>query len=907
MAEWPIVITGPAGSATFDPNPLQAASGDTVFWSNRSDANHTIVVDAQNPQVPMPAPPWESSKPAYKVPNLPSPPPVPPEIRITYRCIEPGHGNEVGRIVVTALLLMAVLGGFFAPSLTAQVTCSQLIGGELKSPAEVGVRDEAKQTVRGTLVTTGEKQLIAFPNATRVTGPITVANITCKEQWNRTYRKDEPAPNSQQPNAPAVLPEPGPTIRAKVGDLVELTFLNQIDPLNFPGTDTGDCDQVQGQTGPVYPRTDSMPNCFHGSVFTNVHYHGTHTSPNSTADNVFLEIVPTPRSNSAARTPTITAASVKDQFAQFFGDCERNVNNPNSAQIWPHIWDQLPKGFRETQDIELGKAQPKLLKANGNAIQNGAFPQNYIGAFPYCFRLPVWTANPAPVATAASHGEGSTEHDDALTGRPVIMGQAPGTHWYHAHKHGSTTLNVANGMTGVMVIEGDYDKQINAFYNTYGGIKQQVIVLNQIGGIPRREGGNVSSPGPYFSVNGRLQPNVTMKPGAVQFWRIANTSSRTTLILKVPPDLTWRQLAQDGVQLTDRNYKASENADIVLASGNRADLLVKTAPHAQGVTYPINAMLTMDPSIPTTTTQTLLNIKTIKSEPGDKDVPFMDPAPTQPPFLGDIKDADITGRKTIVFATNRDSETPNFTKQTIDGKQFNGEVGALVLMNQVEEWKIVNESYAGTNIAHPFHIHINPFQITEVFTPNETMRTAKGTGSVSILKNTATVTGYGTTFTTEIRPGWVLNIPGAGRTIVLSVQDNTTLTLTGAIGSTDVPRTEFTMDIPRYVFLSTPRPLDGQCYLDPNNPASWKPCAAAPQPPPDQRIWWDVFPIPTGLNVTWAGNTSGTKVPGYFKLRSRFVDYSGYYVIHCHILSHEDRGMMTVVYVAPLQPPFSHH
>jgi FtsP/CotA-like multicopper oxidase with cupredoxin domain len=603
----------------------------------------------------------------------------------------------------------------------------------------------------------------------------------------------------------------------------------------------------------------------------------------------------------------ITAASVKDQFAEFFGNCEKNVNSPGKAQIWPRIWNQLPKEFRETQDKELGKAQPNLLKANANAIENGAFPQNYIGAFPYCYRLPVFKSDAAPVATAASHGAGSMEHDDALTGRPVIMGQAPGTHWYHAHKHGSTTLNVANGMTGVMVIEGDYDKQIKAFYKTYGDITEQVIVLNQIGGIPRREGGNVSSPGPYFSVNGRLQPHVTMKPGAVQWWRIANTSSRTTLILRVPAGVTWRQLAQDGVQLTDRNYKASENADIVLASGNRADLLVKTAPQGQGATYPINAMLTMDPAIPTTSTQMLLSIKTTASQPGDKDVPFMDPAPTQPPFLDDIKDADITGRKTIVFATNRNSGTPGFTKQTIDGKQFNGEVGALVLMNQTEEWKIVNESYAGTNIAHPFHIHINPFQITEVFTPNETMRTTKGTGSVSVPASSATVTGSGTTFTTEIRPGWVLNIPGTGRRIVLSVQDNTTLTLTGPIGSTAVPRTEFTMDVPRYVFLNSPRPLEGQCYLDPNDPASWKPCAAAPQPPPTERIWWDVFPIPTGLSVTWAGNTSGTKVPGYFKLRSRFVDYSGYYVIHCHILSHEDTGMMTVVYVAPLQPPFSHH
>ena len=29
--------------------------------------------------------------------------------------------------------------------------------------------------------------------------------------------------------------------------------------------------------------------------------------------------------------------------------------------------------------------------------------------------------------------------------------------------------------------------------------------------------------------------------------------------------------------------------------------------------------------------------------------------------------------------------------------------------------------------------------------------------------------------------------------------------------------------------------------------------------------------------------------------------------IHCHILAHEDRGMMTVVEVAPSQSPCSHH
>jgi hypothetical protein len=31
-------------------------------------------------------------------------------------------------------------------------------------------------------------------------------------------------------------PVPGPTLRARIGDLIQLTFLNQVNPLNFPGT-----------------------------------------------------------------------------------------------------------------------------------------------------------------------------------------------------------------------------------------------------------------------------------------------------------------------------------------------------------------------------------------------------------------------------------------------------------------------------------------------------------------------------------------------------------------------------------------------------------------------------------------------------------------------------------------------
>jgi FtsP/CotA-like multicopper oxidase with cupredoxin domain len=213
-------------------------------------------------------------------------------------------------------------------------------------------------------------------------------------------------------------------------------------------------------------------------------------------------------------------------------------------------------------------------------------------------------------------------------------------------------------------------------------------------------------------------------------------------------------------------------------------------------------------------------------------------APSFPPFLADITDSEIKGTKVLTFATTSNAGAPTSPSQhTIDGKKFDGEVGAVVGLNKAEEWKIVNQTYAfpgsGT-VSHPFHIHINPFQVTEVFDPNATLPNGQ----------------------------------------------------------------------PMYITSGTP--AAGQCLLDPAVPSTWHPCQPQPK---TNLVWWDVFPIPSGLLVP--DPTDKTKyiaqIPGYFKMRSRFVDYFGYYVMHCHILAHEDRGMMTVVEVAPLQTPYAHH
>jgi hypothetical protein len=342
-----------------------------------------------------------------------------------------------------------------------------------------------------------------------------------------SYPGYAPLPASQY-----VDPIPGPTLRAHIGDIVELTFLNQIGNGPYWNTiDRGEKGQGCDQSSAPYPGLDTFPDCFHGSTTGNIHFHGTHTNPGTTGDNVFIEVRPSLRD--ASGQPVVTAASVGPVFSQFFADCEKELAKSVLSQ-WPRTWNDFPPAWVATQEQLLKQydSDPvilnKLWPIDEAQRRAGAWPQYYIGATPYCFRLPAYQP---PSSTQSAHPPG---HMAAMTStaameesRALQMGQAPGTHWYHAHKHGSTTIDVANGMTGAFIIEGGYDDALNGFYGTGWARTQPVLVINQLGVSPNLFGGGNPGGGALpFSVNGRFQPSISMQAGEVQLWRIANTASR---------------------------------------------------------------------------------------------------------------------------------------------------------------------------------------------------------------------------------------------------------------------------------------------------------------------------------------------------------------------------------------------
>lgn len=749
--------------------------------------------------------------------------------------------------------------------------------------------------LRGTIILSDEQEWI--PTRIPVKPPQDKSRYECSPQYVRTFRelgatpKMAAAPKGTLFPGSYALPRPGPTLRARVGEVVQLSFINQIDTLHFGdsidraerGRGNG-CDEVAG----IYPGKDKFPDCFHGSSTGNIHFHGTHTNPNATGDNVFIEVRPSLRVNGK---PIVTPESVANSFSQFFTRCEAELDG-NVLREWPASWNDLPKHWTEEQkwllnlyDTQMrndyGPGVRPLWPVDAAQLKVGAWPQYYIGAYPYCFRLPEYKEQtwPPPKTAPSMAGMNMPSDDDAGT---LMMGQSPGTHWYHAHKHGSTAINVANGMTGAFIIEGQYDDDLNTWYGTNWTRAQKVLVINQLGVSPNLERGKTQrqDKGPDFEVNGQLKPIIDMRPGEVQMWRIVNTSGRAGVYFLGPPgtpvpDITttdvnnnpfvcpkpavtpvnfeWKQLAQDGVQFKNENYQKPVQP-FVMAAGNRVDLLVKApaTPCPRGATcvYPVTVQNEVDPQdLSSACPLTLMSIR-ISGAPVDPKSPgaqFIPTAPKFPAFLQDISDTEIKGTKTLSFGPSG----PGSGTQMIDGKLFDGEIGEVILLNKAEEWKIANTTVA-VPISHPFHIHINPFQVVEVFDPNE-----------------------------------ILTDDG-GKPVIDPVSKQPVF---------------------KYVFQGGIHLLKGQCPLDPfGSSEDWKPCG--PRPPNKDNIWWDVFPIPSARSVTaFDMNTKKSvtvTVPGYFKMRSRFVDYPGQYVLHCHILAHEDRGMMNIVEVVPYKTPYSH-
>jgi FtsP/CotA-like multicopper oxidase with cupredoxin domain len=674
--------------------------------------------------------------------------------------------------------LALCLPGGAARAESAAITCPTVTTGEeLREPPVIAARGGKIDTTFRV-----EERELCVP----VTG--SGGTITNTPTLLRTYVYPDPS-NPQK----WIYGFPGPTLRLRKpsapggrGDSLAILLVN-----NLPSDGGMGCDSAC-PAGSTCPKGTSQlpdpalcfqsqtafpcccwidvnqhhPDCYHGDNTTNLHFHGTHVSPQSPQDYVLLELHPK-------------------------ADAAKNLAPMN------------PRG-------------------------TSAF-----GEFHY-------KVDPLPYT------------------------QADGTHWYHPHKHGSVSLQVGNGMPGAIEIEGPFDDWLRQYYG--GRLVEKLLVMQQVQQTTNLY--NPTAAPPPMLVNGQVSPKVTMRPGEVQRWRFVNATMQVAsqVSLQFPAGVTVRQIAMDGVQFAPETYAKQPlfiptyPNQFNISPGNRADFLVQ-AP-AQAGSFVVRQKVFGNRSQRTDEKLRLreravkalvapaeaanaaveaplftLAVEEAKAPAGAKlkavAQGFPTPAqwPPMPPYLRKIPDGDVRARVNPLFAmppgTGATSSGPGnpATIFTIDGTQYDDKcVNVTTRLGTADEWTIQNSSA----LLHPFHIHTNPFELSEE-------GTVIGSTPVAFRKYDP--------------PIWQ-------DTIALPAVDSSWDVNAGPIANNDAAQ----------------KICPGVCQAA--HQGTWK------------GQWATTVP---GRQSVCGCNYTGN---GYVKLRHRYLEFTGEYVLHCHFLGHEDRGMM---------------
>lgn len=361
--------------------------------------------------------------------------------------------------------------------------------------------------------------------------------------------------------------------------------------------------------------------------------------------------------------------------------------------------------------------------------------------------------------------------------------------------------------------------------------------------------GTWADSGRYTSINGRILPTFLARAGEIERWRLIHGGVRETISLEfrrlkvgapsidtlkaadadryigdncTGPPIPYHVFASDGLTMA----AARQNSLTTLQPGYRSDALVvfpeagtycvidTSAPASGSVSQSAESrqllgVVLAGPGTPVPDVHRYLTDKlvavaerTIPLSIRDKVVADLKDGLKLTRFTPhpDIEDSEVTGKQELAFFIDLSVTPPKFEVSNGIGGQFDpkpyypSRIDRPLTLGGVDEWTLQSHF-----VGHPFHIHINPFQIVKILDSN----------------------------------GKDVSAPGA-------VDD-----------------------------------------ADPQYPKG------DPQYPGLKGVWKDTLWVKTLVPPQAAPKGLYTLV-----IRARYQRYIGQYVLHCHILDHEDQGMM---------------
>ena len=275
-----------------------------------------------------------------------------------------------------------------------------------------------------------------------------------------------------------------------------------------------------------------------------------------------------------------------------------------------------------------------------------------------------------------------------------------GTYFYHPHLHGLAANQTVSGMAGMIIIEGDID-QIPGI----AGLPERSLILqrtlfSESGLIPTFSPNGVGLPGNML-VNGILTPIMFIQPGETQRWRILDATASSLINIRIE-DHPMTLIAQDGNTLAHAVTIDSLN----IATAQRREVLVQGGkPGVYRVTF-------QDTQSPAPNPPRLDLAYLVVTGPAQTPQPL---PTTLLPFF-DLRSLTASKERTIRFKIKGPGGN-HFDQQgfVVDDREFNpNRIDQFATLGATERWTIINENGPGINLVHPFHIHINPYQVTHI-------------------------------------------------------------------------------------------------------------------------------------------------------------------------------------------------
>lgn len=292
-----------------------------------------------------------------------------------------------------------------------------------------------------------------------------------------------------------------------------------------------------------------------------------------------------------------------------------------------------------------------------------------------------------------------------------------GTFWYHAHVHGSTAVQVSSGMGGALIVEGGLDtlSEIKAAEEKIFVLQQIPYTLDSASGIygvedfdasfgPRTWDRNVGTLGWRTMINGQTYPIIHLKSGEVQRWRFIHAGVREKIDLELE-DHMLHEVALDGISLGRMDSKKN----VEMHPGYRSDILIQAKQVQENDTLFLidresleNSSLLKEYESPK-----VLAIIIISPDKQEMKLPTNEQLAIYAPFET-IKASELKGPPEKVWF-NIDVTGPTLCF-TVNGKPFSAKNPPRTLeLNTASEW-IITSNF----VNHPFHIHVNSFEIFKV-------------------------------------------------------------------------------------------------------------------------------------------------------------------------------------------------